>query len=358
MTDGPAFFRAIEADPEDDTPRLVYADWLDEHATCESDRARAELVRVQCARAREPSAERRPALGTREQQLLDEHGPAWARSWPVHLHYPTYRRGFLDPVYVGTNFPRCAERLAEVMPLLNLRLFKARVVMKSIAACPQLALVRRLTMTHNVLRNADLTALAPSPHLGSLQYLDLSSNQIGIRGATDLSSAKLPALRHLRLSDNPLKDRGLLALTLADWPALEHLDVTRCELKRAGVLGLAESALARRLTALQLSCNYLVPPDAWAALARAPMERLERLDLSNPAVTDETVEALAANPALRNLRVLHLGAANISASGARAILNSPHLRGLTRLRLPETALDAELCERLRATFGAGFNPRG
>src|SRR4051812_34270245 len=39
MTDGPAFFRAIEADPGDDTPRLVYADWLDEHAESDADRA-------------------------------------------------------------------------------------------------------------------------------------------------------------------------------------------------------------------------------------------------------------------------------------------------------------------------------
>src|SRR5262245_23642963 len=30
---GSALFRAILADPADDAPRLVYADWLDEHAT-------------------------------------------------------------------------------------------------------------------------------------------------------------------------------------------------------------------------------------------------------------------------------------------------------------------------------------
>lgn len=36
MSDAPAFFRAIEADP-DNTPRLVYADRLDEHAKCDSD---------------------------------------------------------------------------------------------------------------------------------------------------------------------------------------------------------------------------------------------------------------------------------------------------------------------------------
>lgn len=40
-----ALLRAILSDPRDDTPRLVYADWLDENG--EPDRA--EFIRVQCA---------------------------------------------------------------------------------------------------------------------------------------------------------------------------------------------------------------------------------------------------------------------------------------------------------------------
>lgn len=42
MTDRDAFIRAICEAPGDDTPRLVYADWLDEHGEPE----RAELIRV------------------------------------------------------------------------------------------------------------------------------------------------------------------------------------------------------------------------------------------------------------------------------------------------------------------------
>lgn len=43
ISDGPALLDAILADPEEDTPRLVYADWLEEHGQGE----RAEFVRVQ-----------------------------------------------------------------------------------------------------------------------------------------------------------------------------------------------------------------------------------------------------------------------------------------------------------------------
>ena len=43
-----ALLRAIAAAPDDDAPRLVYADWLDEHGPGDADRARAEFVRLAC----------------------------------------------------------------------------------------------------------------------------------------------------------------------------------------------------------------------------------------------------------------------------------------------------------------------
>jgi len=45
MTDGDALLRAIIAQPDEDTPRLMYADWLDEQGEAQ----RAEFIRVQVA---------------------------------------------------------------------------------------------------------------------------------------------------------------------------------------------------------------------------------------------------------------------------------------------------------------------
>lgn len=42
-----AFLRCIREHPGDDTPRLVYADWLDENGDA-GDRDRAEFIRLQC----------------------------------------------------------------------------------------------------------------------------------------------------------------------------------------------------------------------------------------------------------------------------------------------------------------------
>ena len=45
MSDEPALLVAIRAHPDEDTPRLIYADWLDENGRPD----RAEFIRIQCA---------------------------------------------------------------------------------------------------------------------------------------------------------------------------------------------------------------------------------------------------------------------------------------------------------------------
>jgi uncharacterized protein (TIGR02996 family) len=48
MTTGDALLAAVLAAPDDDSPRLIYADWLDENGQPEQ----AEFIRVQCELAR------------------------------------------------------------------------------------------------------------------------------------------------------------------------------------------------------------------------------------------------------------------------------------------------------------------
>src|SRR4051812_17110474 len=71
---GQALFEAIRESPDDDAPRLIYADWLDDQG--ESDRA--EFVRVQCEQSRlDPGDERRLELAPRASRLLDANRDAW-----------------------------------------------------------------------------------------------------------------------------------------------------------------------------------------------------------------------------------------------------------------------------------------
>src|SRR5262245_57047624 len=80
MGDGDGFLRAIAAAPDDDTHRLVYADWLDEHGEPE----RAEFIRLQCDEAQRVTFDdAHNALRRRIWDLFAAHGRRWlAADWP------------------------------------------------------------------------------------------------------------------------------------------------------------------------------------------------------------------------------------------------------------------------------------
>src|SRR5262245_19557042 len=56
MADHEGFLQDILATPEDDAPRLIYADWLEENGGAEG-RDRAAFIRLQCERARLPEGD-------------------------------------------------------------------------------------------------------------------------------------------------------------------------------------------------------------------------------------------------------------------------------------------------------------
>jgi uncharacterized protein (TIGR02996 family) len=86
MSDAAALLAAIRAAPDDDAPRLIYADWLDEHSQPE----RAEFIRVQCELARNDS----PTLRQREATLVrDWHDVFAGRSASAGWRF-RFRRGF------------------------------------------------------------------------------------------------------------------------------------------------------------------------------------------------------------------------------------------------------------------------
>lgn len=48
MSDRENFLAAIKATPNDDVPRLIFADWLDDNGTSDLDTATAEFIRISC----------------------------------------------------------------------------------------------------------------------------------------------------------------------------------------------------------------------------------------------------------------------------------------------------------------------
>src|SRR5262249_50637437 len=97
VSDVEGLLAAIRADPEDDAPRLVFADWLEEDDQPE----RAELIRVQCEAARLPEGDKeRRAKEKRAKALLGAHKHVWFGPLPKRftckeIHWCRIDRGFV-----------------------------------------------------------------------------------------------------------------------------------------------------------------------------------------------------------------------------------------------------------------------
>ena len=123
MSDEDALLAAIAAHPDEDTPRLAYADWLDEY-----DRhVRAEFIRVQIERANIPEDTTSPADHAR-------HGVLLGREVALHKEHhlellgtlaalpkdalTKFHRGFVSNVDVSVHdFLAHAELIAPTRPL-------------------------------------------------------------------------------------------------------------------------------------------------------------------------------------------------------------------------------------------------
>src|SRR5262249_12315251 len=177
-----AFLHDICRDPEDDAPRLSYAEWLEERGD-----PRGEFIRLQCRLARlEQGEAQRPALRQREHVLLRQHRPDWLgfltegsdTNWQ-------FRRGFLDEVCLeAAVFLDRVLELFQLAPLLrHLRLWDARLCLAKLAASPQLGQLTSLDLTANRIGDEGVQVLAASPYLAQLTTLRLQSNGIAATGA-------------------------------------------------------------------------------------------------------------------------------------------------------------------------------
>jgi uncharacterized protein (TIGR02996 family) len=120
MSDEDALLAAIAAHPDEDTPRLMYADWLDEHGRP----LRAEFIRVQIevARKEERSFEvlqSEAPLFRRNDELIEKHGRTFFGPLAAHgIGAVRFYRGFVWRVELRAElFLELAPVLAAVRPL-------------------------------------------------------------------------------------------------------------------------------------------------------------------------------------------------------------------------------------------------
>lgn len=127
----------ILANPDDDGPRLIFADWLEESG----DGARAEFIRVQIELAKLPpqgcsrhdafwhgcgGCQRTNALRRRERELFEANRKQWLRwlmaDFPGVCEDSEFHRGFVETIQCG--FADWLSHHAEILKATPLRLVR------------------------------------------------------------------------------------------------------------------------------------------------------------------------------------------------------------------------------------------
>jgi uncharacterized protein (TIGR02996 family) len=297
------FLAAVCAAPDDDAPRLAYADW----AEAQGNSDRAELIRVQCALGHTDHTgadwyaltPKLRGLYAAQRDALTASLPEWARKEECD----SLCRGFVEEVKVPAGrFVRRAEQLRRLGPLLR------SVGLKSLH------------------RSAGL--LAESPALSQVSELHVNIDPINEEAVRVLCGCA--ALTHLRVLDLSSNYR----------------------LGPAAARSLAECPYLGGLSELNLSKDHALGPEGARALAGSPhLAGLRRLELGTRSlgggdVTSAGVRALAESPHLTKLVYLGLWGQKVRPEGSQALGASPGMAGLASLNLSGCGLDPAACRAL------------
>ena len=210
------FLRAICENPEDDTVRLVYADWLDENG----DPERAEFIRLQVAQADKPRMY--DADYFRAEALFRKNGETWLAELPKRTEIveweDTFRRGFGYAIRVraGRWILRHHAKLFAAAPVQALTLYDAdEGTLAKVLQIPEVERLTELYLGRCRVTRGRFDVLTNCPRLPRLRILGIRGRERGHfePALTDAEARALaetphfPALAEIYL-DGRLSDRA------------------------------------------------------------------------------------------------------------------------------------------------------
>jgi uncharacterized protein (TIGR02996 family) len=383
-----ALLAAVKAEPDDDTPKLALADWLEEqdHA---ADRARGQYLRtlIACAPLSQDDP-LRPSLLARLSELWRYH-PAWLGSLSgagFRCWHNSARWGLLLPGIDGKDLVTKkaiamagSEEYAWVAGLAfrKLGLREHRRFVNS----PLLESLIALDYDH--VEPALMVDLAQAPGAAALKYLTIYSGRMGTEGSAAIAGTETPTLRGLRelslracdiggdagfrlYCDSPaLDDLQVLSvsgvgLTIhsarafadgAGLPSLRELNLEGAQIGSDGTLILIHKASAGRLRKLNISAVRAADYGVEAICRADHLCNLTHLDLSNNQLTDRSAVAIASAEHLGGLEDLNLQNNTIGEGGAVALARGRFLENLRCLNLWRNEVGARGSAALRERFG-------
>lgn len=360
--DREALFARIMEDPEDDAPRLIFSDILEESG--EPDRA--EFIRLQIRESRtDPNDPALPAIRERIETLRAEHGVAWINELPQFrgVHWEIFERGFISTARIEKPdaFFEHSTDIFRSTPVSRLRLeqfFSDDFV--RIANMAVLGLVRELDLEGGCrLGNAGIEALVENDRLKSITSIRAPGNNLGPAALRILATAPFaPRLATLDVSRNDIYDDGAQALTEGDAPGfagLKHLSLSNCRLSARGVNSLFSRPVMPGLETLMIGGNPLGgeqtlldhpgSPDAFRHLRSLLVERC--------GLTDASIADFARGAALPSLEWLYLRQNSLTQATARLFLGPGRLPKIRDLNFSENQLTRRQVNALKELFAPG-----
>lgn len=399
-----AFKHTIREHPQDDGPRLIFADWLEEHGDCDY----AEFIRVQCELEQPLDDDRWAALSRREAELLALHREEWLGPWrlsrPVQL-----RRGFLEAEIDAEEALRLSEEFWRAPALLELTVARLHLYPETIERLiawpgrefitglePSWRLNRSdwdelrrfltcnwprltvLTLPPIAFSAGEIDSLSSMPDLKRLKLRDFRLPPSSGEWQSVLSSPIVDRLTAIELEDTPLSEAeshelaricrsapSLRQLTLnkcrvganefkrflqsAELPQLTHLDLTGNPLRDSGIRLLADFVGLQSLTELNLNACECGKPGVQSLLDSGLMRRLTALHLNDNFLGDAAARMLLTSGEIDSIRLISLGS-DLTDNGLGFIANSPAVSRWRELTVQGSSFTAAgLLTLLRST---------
>ncbi len=313
----PQLLQAIVENPEDDTPRLVYADWLEENG----DPERAEFIRVQCDLARLPRHDPAyPELLAREEELLAEHKKKWAEPMTPYCRKFTFDRGFPDHISLSLyGFDQHLNDILTVTPVSSMRLRACEKPYERVTDHAGFRHVRTLNLDQCKLSPPFFKILASSPNSSGLRELILANN-----------NAKSKGLKYLLDSEH-----------LSN---LESLDLRGCKLKKDSFQVMADAPRFQQIRNIRVYTNYFLLDDAKTVANSQYAGNLREFHFDGQMVQvpEAALDTLAESAFLAGLEKLHLDCHGPMSSAFLAALGA--CERLTELRMPIYRLENDALE--------------
>ncbi|MBA4189907.1 MAG: hypothetical protein C0467_18135 [Planctomycetaceae bacterium] len=282
MSDEDALLSAIAAQPAEDTPRLVYADWLDEH----DQPIRAEFIRLQIDIADKQEREtlswrffsmQYPALVERLSELLVKHRQELLGSL-AGLPFATdvgFERGFASQIKLTVNeFLVHAATLDAARPVVSVAVSQVAARLHEFLNSRFLRCVTSISLySPQIVENRPAGPLAmfgPINLLTRLESLDLSGCGVEDADMDHFREWLVPSVKELTLANNAITNVGIVAFMSSEWPrTLRDLHLNRNPISDLGAMALAGAwPVDSPLDCLTLRHTNIGPRGHEALLAR------------------------------------------------------------------------------------------